>query len=460
MLLFLRSPAIASPPEPSTPSGFHLVHSATGVQLYQKDYSEGNPDFVQIVDLSQGAAVEVLHGEITETRAEKGAYGGNDARFELKSLESFWQELASASGAAFCVTNGQFFYMPEAPTRLPFSLKKDGIILTDGYAIDEFRGKKLMMEIWPGQVDIRELDQANLYNSTAPDIIAGLSEEANKRSKKHVGRTFTGIADRNGDGWAETVLIFNTLTARQTDAAAVLRSFGAVEVMMLDGGGSTQLICKGETLIDSDRFIPQAIGVFAGPEPTPTPAPTAPVDLTPTLILSATVSVAPGWQTLLVGETSRIEIQMTNSGTQPWKAGEVQLVIEPGAWGESEVLPLHASAGPGDEQQLTWVTGPLSVAGVYEARAYLEHTEKTILGEPAHIRLVAVPVELKDRRGELESKMALWSVQESDHMEQLVVDWIRDQEPPLAAGLLGVFLVPVIILPLAGFLVLFVIRNR
>ena len=36
--------------------------------------------------------------------------------------------------------------------------------------------------------------------------------------------------------------------------------------MMLDGGGSTQLVCQGETLIASDRYIPQALGVVAGDE--------------------------------------------------------------------------------------------------------------------------------------------------------------------------------------------------
>jgi hypothetical protein len=35
-------------------------------------------------------------------------------------------------------------------------------------------------------------------------------------------------------------------------------------MMMLDGGGSTQLVCNGKSYISSDRLIPQAIGVVAG----------------------------------------------------------------------------------------------------------------------------------------------------------------------------------------------------
>jgi hypothetical protein len=59
-------------------------------------------------------------------------------------------------------------------------------------------------------------------------------------------------------------LIFSTKSARQVDAARVLRSFGADKVMMLDGGGSAQLLCDGKDYVQSDRPVPQAIAVFAG----------------------------------------------------------------------------------------------------------------------------------------------------------------------------------------------------
>jgi hypothetical protein len=128
-----------------------------------------------------------------------------------------------------------------------------------------------MLELWSGHAFIRELTQESLYDSTAPNIIAGLTEDANKRAKFYVGRTFTGIDDGNRDGVYETVLIFNTLSARQVDAARVLKGFGADKVMMLDGGGSAQLLCQGDAYVSSERFVPQAVAVAAGPEPTPTP---------------------------------------------------------------------------------------------------------------------------------------------------------------------------------------------
>lgn len=250
--------------EVEIPDGFHLVSSSMGTQLYQKNYPNGTPDYVQVINLRQGASIELLVGELRETRPGKGVFGGDDPRIQSRSLEGFWNEAVSIDENAFCVTNGSFFYMPESPTRLPFPLKIDGKIVSDGYAKKEFEGEKLMLALWADRADILELSQEALYTSSAPNILGGLHEDANKNSKKYVGRTFVGIVDGNRDGAAEIVLIFNTQSARTSDAAKVLRSFGADEVMMFDGGGSTQLICQGKDYIRSDRFIPQAIAAIAG----------------------------------------------------------------------------------------------------------------------------------------------------------------------------------------------------
>ena len=258
--------AFADSPNEEIPPGFTLINSSYGIELYRKDYKGGNPDFVQVINLSQGAQVIPLHGEIREVREGQGSYGGNDARFAVRKIDQFWQSLTNTTENAFCVTNGQFFLMGETPTRLPFPLKKEGQILTDGYGKNEFVDRKLMLEIWEGKADIRELTQNTLYSSTAPHIIAGLAEDANKRAAQYVGRTFVAVDDRDLNHEFETILILSTKTTRQADAAEVLRSFGADKVMMLDGGGSAQLTCQGQSLVSSDRPIPQALGIIAGVE--------------------------------------------------------------------------------------------------------------------------------------------------------------------------------------------------
>lgn len=255
-------PVEASAADPQPPPGFELMLDQPGVWLYRKDYKNGTPDYVQVIDLERGAALRLLHAPVSAERPRRGVYGGNDARLGLNSLEGYWQQTINYSPQAFCVTNGQFFYLPEAPTRLALPLKVDGKIITEGYGYDQYP-EKLMLELWVDHADIKLLTAESLYASSAPDILGGLPEEANKRAPYAVGRTFIGVDDWDGDGQFEIVYVFNTPTASQGAVAQVLRDFGADKVMMLDGGGSTQLICQGNPIIPSDRNIPQAIAVLA-----------------------------------------------------------------------------------------------------------------------------------------------------------------------------------------------------
>lgn len=248
------------------PPGFHLINSAPGISLYKKDYKGGNPDYVQIINLSQGASLQLLYSEIINPRIGRGVYGGNDPRLSYRTIEHFWNTLSTEYAQAFCISNGQFFFMKENPTRLPFPLKVDGGIISDGYAEQDFVGKKLLLAIWSDHAEILPLTKENLYSTSAPNIIGGLSETANKAGKHFTGRTFIGLDDPDHNGGYQYIFLFNTKTTRQVDAVAVLNSFGADQIMMLDGGGSTQLVCQGETLIASDRNIPQALGVVAGHE--------------------------------------------------------------------------------------------------------------------------------------------------------------------------------------------------
>jgi len=256
------------------PSGFNLLLSDTGVELYKKDYTGGQPNYVQVVDLKQGASVKLMTGNMANSGTGQGPFGGNNPTFSTTSLSTAWSAFNSSTAGAFCVSNGTFFSMSN-PAPLAFALKQNGTLVSDGYAGSyDPSGPVMMLELWADHADIRSLTRDNLYGSSAPNILGGLSENANKSATSYVGRTFVGIDDTNGDGFYDTVLIFNSSYARQVDAATVLRNFGADKVIMLDGGGSTQLICRGTSFISSSRPIPQTIGVVAGgltPLPPPTP---------------------------------------------------------------------------------------------------------------------------------------------------------------------------------------------
>ena len=266
LLLLCSGVAVTSAivPQQSIPPGYTLGIEGLGVKLYH-DTSEAR--FVQEVDLGRGASVTFRHGAIVQPGTGLGPYGGNDPRFAREPLSDTWTSFAAADENAFCLSNGQFFSTNEYPTPLAFSLKKDDVIVSDGYGVagprEEFPGQKLMLELWAGRADIVELTRDNLYLSDAPNIIAGLSEDANKGPSNSVGRTFIGINDVDGDGLFETVLILSSKASTQPDAANILRNFGADKVMMLDGGASTQLVCRDKAHISSSRTVPQTIAVSA-----------------------------------------------------------------------------------------------------------------------------------------------------------------------------------------------------
>jgi len=134
MLLGAPGPGLAqtATPPPEVPPGFYQVDSDLGVRLYRKDYPAGNPDYVQVIDLLEGARLELMHGELKELREKKGVYGGADPNMTSLPIQTYWQQVSAQEKDAFCATNGQFFYMPEYPTRLAFPLKVDGVVVMVG----------------------------------------------------------------------------------------------------------------------------------------------------------------------------------------------------------------------------------------------------------------------------------------------------------------------------------------
>lgn len=412
LLLIIPSlSARAAPSDPEVPQGFELISASMGVRLYQKDYEQGTPDFLQVVDLSKGASLELLHGAIQQPRLGRGAYGGPDPKMRLESLEYYWKDLASETNNPFCVTNGLFFYMQENPTRLPFPLKKDGEIITDGYGGDQFPNQKLMLEIWQDAVDIQKLSRQALYSSTAPDILAGLTQDANKRANQYTGRTFVGVDDRNGDRQYEIFLVYNTKTARQSDAAKVLKSAGADKVMMLDGGGSTQLICQGIRYVDSDRWIPQALGV-AGAD-------------VPAVAVEFTVDE---WQVITQGESLQVEIPVTNSGASIWEPGQAQIHLSQEPWGQDEVFPVETLVLPGEGTSFTWRAGEFSNWGIFRAQVSLFQGGQYFPPQPPTLGVVVLPENLENRKADLLRKIERWEqANDVQGVEQRIVDWLKQE---------------------------------
>jgi hypothetical protein len=401
------APTLAAQP------GFYLIDSARGVQLYKKDYANGNPDYVQLIDLSQGARLELKYGQITEPRPEKGVYGGADPRMTSLPIQTYWEQSKQEDPNAFCATNGQFFYMPEYPTRLAFPLKVNGQMVTDGWGIDTYVDQKLMLELWDDHAAIRELTPEALAGSGAPNLIAGLTEEANKRAKYSVGRTFLGVADRDGDGLDETVLVFNTASAKEEDAAETLRSFGADQVMMLDGGGSTQLICKSGWHIRSDRPIPQAIAIYAAALP--------PVD---SLIVSHS-----DWPVIVEGDRLPLEIEIQNTGTFSWTPATSAFVLQADRLEFQEKKAVATAVPPGATTTLTQTITLFRQSGVMpiEVKLGIRYRGKLYAEKTLDMQAVVLPYQLRSQAPELEKELAIWRAGPPGEVADLANAWIRTQ---------------------------------
>jgi uncharacterized protein (TIGR03382 family) len=252
------------------PDGFNLIGEAAGLQAYRKDYAGGQPDFVIVVSLN-AARVQNMTGD---RRGEgTGPFGGPNPTFARLSLRSFWDRARSSYGDAFAVANAQFFSTASASQApLAFAVWESGNI-SDGYGTaSEFPGQMRLLQIdhANNRATITGFDAGVYTAADGPDFrLAGLSEDANKGPTNYVGRTFAGVHDASGDGVNDTVLLFCSSYAQQAGSAAVLRSFGASEVIMLDGGGSSQMIVNGSDLVGSSRAIPHAL--LLRPDAAPVP---------------------------------------------------------------------------------------------------------------------------------------------------------------------------------------------
>ncbi|MDX1662753.1 MAG: phosphodiester glycosidase family protein [Candidatus Promineifilaceae bacterium] len=300
LLTVLVAPAVGQQQAPSglqIPDDFNPLFAAPGVKLYQQEIEEEEVEeeaeeaeeddadeeedeeepepvaFMQVVNLEAGASLHFVLGEQRRAGAGRGAYGGASPAFERHFLPHYWSHRPPG---AVCLTNSQYFQdlvegVRVNPSELSFPLKVDGNVLTEGYSRTELIEHKQMLEIWPHHAEISPLSYSALYRSTAPNIIAGIAPRANLRPYATVGRTFIGLVDDDGDGRKETILIYTANLATQIEAIATMRAFGAESVLMLDGGGSTQLLCRGEWLVTQFRPLPQIMIAVSAPPNWPRP---------------------------------------------------------------------------------------------------------------------------------------------------------------------------------------------
>ncbi len=240
------------------PSGFQLISSGTGVRVYRKNYTGGQPDYVTVVDLRY-ATIRNFTGWVSGTTVER------------RLLRTFWNDAVgqnTATRKAKVAVNGTFFDPNASPyTGIAFGLKADWWRMSYGYNPYEFGSSNTLTFAFDSGFGSSSIQpySTSTFDSGIPDVVGGLNPTCCKSPSSYTQRTFVGVRDDNGDGHSETVMFFSSNYATQTGAVSVLNGFGAGSKMMLDGGGSTGLIIDGVDKINPEnRPIPHAIMIYTG----------------------------------------------------------------------------------------------------------------------------------------------------------------------------------------------------
>ncbi|MDY7021182.1 MAG: hypothetical protein SWJ54_07455 [Cyanobacteriota bacterium] len=155
--------------EPKIPEPFNLVQTQTGIQLYRN--SQG--DFVQVINLHQGASIELLLGQQAGV-GRPAAYGGRNPLFRLQPLLEFWLELTQTHGQrAFSVCNGQFFNLKN-PSELAFPVQANRALMTTGYAgKSEFPGEKVVLGVSENKADILPFSEERNFHAASGKRVVG-----------------------------------------------------------------------------------------------------------------------------------------------------------------------------------------------------------------------------------------------------------------------------------------------
>jgi hypothetical protein len=181
--------------------------------------------------------------------------------------------------------------------------------------------------------------------------------------------------------------------------------------MMLDGGGSTQLICQGVPIVKSDRFIPQTIAVTRGEGPS----------------FAGKILDLPDFPILIEGEDVQVQIEIENTGAEIWKADEVQILIDNYPWAANHEISLEKDVRPGMSLAYSWTISPNSRGGVNITNISLVRGGIKYPLEPNPLHIIILPRKLVDRRVELETNLSQWSGKDTKSILQLSNKWIQDQ---------------------------------
>lgn len=215
--------------------------------------------FAVMANLAEGAKV----GMVYDIRSNAGT---NNTTFYKKSL-STW----NSYGNFFAIANSLFFDGRKTvnyPT-LPFPLKQNGVMATYGNrgTVGDQNKVKYTLNIYSDYAEITRIGTSYtnswLDNNLPSRSYVGFGKnDGNGSNDPSRRRTLVGLYDDDGDGQREYLILLVTTARYESLATNFLENdFLCDQIISFDGGGSSQIMCKGVSRLSSSRPIPVAIVV-------------------------------------------------------------------------------------------------------------------------------------------------------------------------------------------------------
>jgi hypothetical protein len=252
---------------PTLPLGWTLTDSAKAVVLGAEKCPRNNTDsdYVIIANLAAGASVRPLDSVYGSDTVSPQFYAWSVSTL---TTTNFWNTFKS--NRTFAMTNLQFFgYSGEknAHDSVCYAVYYDHKFIsrgcTDGTCTGDTSLPKRIVVIYTNHIAVVDYTDWNsfmgLLTDSAVAAFVGNKPIINGRSPGNVPRPRTYIA-RQG----RNMVIYTSNYATQNDIDTTLQRHFAIpesDIVMFDGGGSTQMICNGRPCIRSGRYVPSALEI-------------------------------------------------------------------------------------------------------------------------------------------------------------------------------------------------------
>jgi len=256
---------------PQLPAQWQPLDSAGAVILGMNTYNRGginDTDFVVMVNLAAGGGIRILDS----------VYNGADSCSPLfhswpvtgGSGNSFWNLFKTAN--SFAMTNLQFFNYAGSQVdtaQVCYPVYYKGKYMSQGCADGTCGGDQSLLKriiIITDTISVLDYpDSIPCINYPVPRgaiaAIVGNHPLANRDSGRYVARTYLAKQGTN-------LILYTSKYARDVDIYLVLQqefNVAAGDIVMFDGGGSTQMISNGIPYIPSsdNRWVPSAIEIYS-----------------------------------------------------------------------------------------------------------------------------------------------------------------------------------------------------